>query len=106
MPGEDAKSLLSAMDWESLPYGCLGIARHTTVGSGRVWSWLILVPWAVNDSKPWIDGTKLFDLSVGSVEDERNAVLQHMRTVLDDRYGESVSERSIERFLRSLEEGG
>ena len=104
MPSEDAKSLLTAMGWESLPYGCLGIARHTQVGSSRVWSWLILVPWAVNDSKPWIDGTKLFDRSLGTEEDERTAVVQHMRTVLDDRYGESVGERSIERFLRSLED--
>lgn len=106
MVDEDAQDLLNTMGWVTLPYGCLGLARNTQVGSSRVWSWLVLVPWAANDSKPWIDGTKLFDLTVGTEEDERNEVIRHMRTVLDERYGESFGERSIERFLRSLEDDG
>jgi hypothetical protein len=101
---EDPADLVPGMGWETLPYGCVGLARSTQAGTTRVWSWLILIPWAMNDSKPWIDGTKLFDRSVGTEADERNEVIHHMRSVLDDRYGESVGERSIERFLRSLQD--
>lgn len=102
---DDSRQLISSMGWEPLPYGCVGLIRHRTVGEGNVvWSWLILVPWAMNDSKPWIDGTKLYDLTL-KTEDEQRAEIEHdMRAILDERYGETVAERSVDEFLRSLQE--
>ena len=98
--------LIATMGWESLPYGCVGMVRHRQVGAGQaVWSWLILIPWAVNDSKPWIDGTKLFDLTLKTEAEQRGEVLHDMRTILDQRYGETFAKNSVEEFLRDLEEG-
>lgn len=101
----DPRLLIASMGWEALPYGCVGITRHRSVGEGKVvWSWLILVPWAMNDSKPWIDGTKLYDLTLKS-EDEQRAEIEHdMRTILDQRYGETVAVRSVDDFLGSLQD--
>ena len=101
----DPRQLIASMGWEALPYGCVGMTRHRTVGEAKViWSWLILVPWAVNDSKPWIDGTKLYDLTLKTEADQEQEVKQEMRNVLDERYGESVAERSVDEFLRSLQD--
>ena len=97
--------LLTTMDWEPLPYGCVGLARHKEVRSNHVWSWLVLIPWAGNDSKPWIDGTKVFSSSLQKPAEQRAEVLQHMRDLLDQRYGESVGTRAAEAFLRKLRPG-
>ncbi len=105
MNDADPRQLIASMGWQELPYGCVGILRHRSVGQGKtIWSWLILVPWAMNDSKPWIDGTKIYDLTL-KTEDEQRAEIEHeMRTILDQRYGEAVAERSVDEFLRSLNE--
>jgi hypothetical protein len=101
----DPLDLVTSMGWEPLPYGCVGIARSRRVGDEQtVWSWLILVPWAVNDSKPWIDGTKVYGLTLASHDEQQADVLQTMRDVLDDRYGESVGQRSVDDFLRKLQD--
>lgn len=102
----DPRQLITTMGWEPLPYGCVGIMRHREVGGGSVvWSWLILIPWAVNDSKPWIDGTKLFDLTLKTIDEQRREIEHEMRAILDQRYGESVAERSVDEFLRNLRDG-
>lgn len=98
--------LIATMGWEPLPYGCVGIARSREVGSSQVvWSWIILIPWAVNDSKPWIDGTTLFDLTLKTDAVQEAEVFQEMRNILDSRYGESVAKQSVEDFLRDFEIG-
>ncbi len=103
----NALDLIPSMGWIPLPYGCAAMLRNRVVGSGqRAWSWLILVPWAVNDSKPWIDGTKLFDDATKGEDGQREEILQEMRTILDSRYGESVAGRTVDEFLRSLEDEG
>jgi len=95
------------MGWEALPYGCVGIARRKRIGDEQtIWSWLILVPWAVNDSKPWIDGTKVYGLTLTTEDEQRADILQTMRDILDERYGESVGQRSVDDFLRKLEDEG
>ena len=100
---EDPRELITSMGWEPLPYGCVGMMRHRTAGTGKiVWSWLILIPWAMNDTKPWIDGTKLYDLTLKTEDEQRAEIQQEMRTILDERYGESVAERTVDEFLRSL----
>ena len=99
----DPRELIGSMGWKPLPYGCVGLVRNRTAGSGKVvWSWLILVPWAMNDSKPWIDGTKLYDLTLKTEAEQRAEIEQEMRNILDQRYGESVAERTVDEFLRSL----
>ena len=93
------------MGWERLPYDCVGITRHKQVTPAQtVWSWLILVPWAANDSKPWIDGTKLFDLTLKTEDEQRLEIYQDMRNILDQRYGEAVAERSVDEFLRQIQD--
>lgn len=101
----DGRELLDGMGWETLPYGCIGITRSSDAGRDRtVWSWLILIPWAENDAKPWIDGTELKSASVQTNEQERADVIQHMREVLDKRYGKTVGERAADDFLKRLRE--
>jgi hypothetical protein len=93
------------MEWQELPYGCVGLVRGKKVGDSQmVWSWLILIPWAVNDSKPWIDGTKAYGLTLMTEADQRAEVEQAMRDVLDARYGETVAQRGVDDFLRKLQE--
>jgi hypothetical protein len=101
----DPRQLIATMGWEPLPYGCAGLIRHRSIAEGKViWSWLIIVPWAVNDSKPWIDGTKLYDLTLKTEEQQRREIEQEMRDILDQRYGASVAERSVDQFLRSIQD--
>lgn len=107
MNERDPRELIATMGWEALPYGCVGLTRHRKVGeSSVVWSWLILIPWAVNDSKPWIDGTKLYDLTLKTEAEQRVEIEHEMRQILDERYGESVAQRSVDEFLRSLGDDG
>ncbi len=104
VPGmDDGVALVASMGWQALPYGCAGIARHTETRSGRLWSWLILVPWAVNDSKPWVDGTKLIADPTMSVDRQRELVQAEMRAILDQRYGETVAGQAADDFLRRLQ---
>ncbi len=99
--------LITSMGWEQLPYGCVGMARHRRINdASMVWSWLILIPWAVNDTKPWVDGTKVYDLTLKSEDAQREAVFAEMRTILDERYGDTVAERTVEAFLRDIEKNG
>lgn len=101
----DPRELIATMGWERLPYGCVGLARPRQVTEAQtLWSWLVLVPWAVNDSKPWIDGNKLYGLTLKTEQEQRAEVFQEMRTILDERYGETVAERSVDEFLRRLQD--
>ena len=93
------------MGWLPLAYDCVGILRHAPVGSNTLWSWLILVPWAVNDSKPWIDGTELIERPNMDETAQREFVLSKMREILDDRYAESGVANEADEFLRQLTDG-
>lgn len=100
----DGRDALDAMGWEALPYGCVGLARKSDIDANRrAWSWLILIPWARNDAKPWIDGTRIVRASTLTSDEEREEILGQMRTVLDKRYGESVGRRAAEGLLEGLE---
>ena len=98
----DGKDMLRTMGWESLPYGCVGLVRKRQVSSTVVWAWLILVPWAENDTKPWIDGTKTYDRSVLTTEQQRAEILGDMRRLLDDRYGETVGRRAADDLIERI----
>lgn len=88
------------MGWESLPFGCVGLVRKLDVDGKRVaWSWLILIPWAAKDAKPWIDGTHLMPVSLADDEEQRAQVVTHMREVLDQRYGKTLGEKAVDDFL-------
>ncbi len=93
------------MGWEPLPYGCVGMARKSEMpGSRVVWSWLILIPWAVNDAKPWIDGTELMEGPLITEEEQQAKVHAKMREILDKRYGETVGKQAAEEFIRKFQE--
>jgi len=101
----DGTELVASMGWAPLSYGCVGIARSADVpGSRVVWSWLILIPWAVNDAKPWIDGTELIEGPLVSEEEQRARVFTKMREILDKRYGETVGKQAAEEFIRKFQE--
>lgn len=101
----DSVELVATMGWEPLPYGCVGMARKTEMpGSRVVWSWLILIPWAVNDAKPWIDGTELMEGPLITEEEQRQKVHTKMREILDKRYGETVGKQAAEEFIRKFQE--
>ena len=111
MPNRDAAGIsdgrddLEGMGWEALPYGCVGMARKSDIDANRrAWSWLILIPWAHNDGKPWIDGTKVMRASTLTPDEEREEILLQMRTVLDKRYGETVGRRAAEGLLEGLDD--
>lgn len=93
------------MGWVQLPYDCVGLLRRTRVADNNLWSWLILVPWAVNDSKPWVDGAELIERPNMSDQDQREFVLSKMREILDDRYAESGVASEADEFLRKLTDG-
>lgn len=101
----DGTELVSTMGWEPLPYGCVGITRSKEISGSRVvWLWLVLVPWAVNDAKPWIDGTELMEGPLITAEEQRAKVLAKMREILDKRYGETVGQQAAEDFIRKFQE--
>ncbi len=100
-----ATDLVASMGWVQLPYDCVGLLRRSAVGDHALWSWLILVPWAVNDSKPWIDGTELIERPSMSHEAQTEFVLSKLREILDDRYAESGVAGAADEFLRNLSAG-
>ena len=99
----DGTELVASMGWAPLSYGCVGIARSADVpGSRVVWSWLILIPWAVNDAKPWIDGTELLE---GPWFPRRNSVPGYLprcarfsTSGTARRWGKRAAEEFIRRF--------
>jgi len=98
----DGRDLIRTMGWISLPYSCVGIIRKTAVsGRNTVWSWLILIPWG-SESKPWIDGVEVIPVSTKTDVQERDLVEQHLRELLDERYGEAVANRPVDDFLREV----
>lgn len=111
MPERDAAGMpdgrdgLNRMGWISLPYSCVGMVRKTGVGNSRtIWSWLILMPWST-DAKPWIDGSEVVEASTRTEEQERAEVVDKMRSILDDRYGETVGNAAVDDLIRKLQEG-
>jgi len=100
-----ATDLVASMGWVQLPYDCVGMLRKAPVSEHFLWSWLILVPWAVNDSKPWVDGTELIERPNMDDDAQRDFVLSKMREILDDRYAESGVANEADEFLRRLSGG-
>ncbi len=98
----DGRDLIRGMGWESLPFSCLGLVRKTGQAKGNnIWSWIILVPWT-SDGKPWIDGTELVPASLKTENDERDTIYAKMRTILDDRYGESVANQAVDNLIADI----
>jgi hypothetical protein len=99
----DGREAIDAMGWFSLPFGCVGITRNSKVNENTTaWPWLILIPWAKNDAKPWIDGTQILSASLLSEVEQREQVIDHMRSTLDKRYGEAVGRQAAESFIEDL----
>ena len=98
----DGRDLIRTMGWEPMPYSCVAVARRTAVDKRRsVWSWLVLIPWS-DDSKPWIDGTEIYTNSMLTMDDERDQVFGKIRSLLDDRYGESVGNQATDDLIKKL----
>ena len=111
MPDRDAAGIpdgrndLDRMGWEPLPYGCVGLARKRDIDANRrAWSWLILIPWAHNDAKPWIDGTTMMRASGLAPHEERDEIVRRMRETLDKRYGETVGQRAAQSMIDRLQD--
>lgn len=102
----DGRDGINRMGWISLPYSCVGLVRKTGVGNSRtVWSWLILMPWA-SDTKPWIDGSEVVAASTRTESEERDRIVARMRSVLDERYGETVGNKAVDDLIRRLQQEG
>ena len=102
----DGRDLIRGMGWEPLPFSCLGLVRKTGEAKGNnIWSWIILVPWS-SDGKPWIDGTELVPASLKTPDQERDAIYSKMRSILDDRYGETVANRAVDDLIAEILDEG
>ncbi len=100
----DGRDGIRRMGWISLPYSCVGLVRKTGVGdSVTIWSWLILMPWS-SDTKPWIDGSEVLSASTLTEAEERQSVVDKMRTILDERYGEIVGNHAVDDLIKRLQE--
>jgi len=100
----DGRDGLNRMGWISLPYSCVGLVRKTGVGDSKtIWSWLILTPWS-SDAKPWIDGTEVVNASTRHEWEEREEIIGKMRSILDDRYGETVGNAIVDDLIRRLQD--
>ncbi len=92
------------MGWIPLPYSGVGLVRKSGVGDSKtIWSWLVLMPWS-SDAKPWIDGTEVVKASTLTEAQERDQILDKMRAVLDERYGETVGNQAVDNLIRRLQE--
>jgi hypothetical protein len=102
----DGRELLPGMGWISLPFSCLGLVRKTgTTNNASLWAWMILIPWS-SDGKPWIDGTDIVPASTSTDEQEREGVISHMRSILDDRYGDTVARSAIDDLIDEILDEG
>lgn len=100
----DGRDGINRMGWISLPYSCVGLVRKTGVGDSKtIWSWLILMPWS-SDTKPWIDATEVVEASTLSEAQEREQIEAKMRSVLDERYGETVGNAAVDDLIRRIQE--
>ena len=100
----DGREGINRMGWMSLPYSCVGLVRKTGVGDSKtIWSWLILMPWS-SDAKPWIDGTEVVEASTLTESQEREQIVTRMRSVLDERYGETVGNAAVDDLIRRIQE--
>ncbi len=98
----DGRDLLRGMGWVSLPYSCVGLVRKTgTTSNASLWSWIVLVPWSSN-GKPWIDGTEVVPASTKTDDEEREDVVVHMRSILDERYGSTVAHSAIDDLIEEI----
>jgi hypothetical protein len=98
----DGRDLLRTMGWEPLPFSCIGLARKTgQIKGNNIWSWIILVPWS-SDGKPWIDGTEVVPATLKTEDDERQQMFAKMRTILDDRYGETVANQAVDSLIAEI----
>lgn len=102
---DKARELISSMGWEPLPYDCVGMARPKRVSDTRIiWSWIVLIPWAANDSKPWIDGAEIIDNPLMKDDQQKRQVFDTMRAALDQRYGEAVGSRAVDDLIKKLQD--
>lgn len=100
----DGRDGINRMGWMSLPYSCVGLVRKTGVGNSKtVWSWLILMPWS-SSTKPWIDGSEVLAASTLTESEEREQIIVKMRSVLDERYGETVGNKAVDDLIRRLQQ--
>jgi hypothetical protein len=100
----DGREGIRRMGWIPLPYSCVGLIRKSGVGDSKtIWSWLVLMPWS-SDAKPWIDGTEVVKASTLTEAQERDQILDKMRAVLDERYGETVGNQAVDDLIRRLQE--
>jgi hypothetical protein len=98
----DGRDLLRGMGWTPLPFSCLGLVRKTGEAKGNnVWSWIVLVPWT-SDGKPWIDGTELIKATLKSESEERDDIFAKMRSILDERYGDTVANRAVDDLISEI----
>lgn len=98
----DGRDLLRGMGWIPLPFSCLGLVRKTGVTSNAtLWSWIVLIPWSSN-GKPWIDGTEVVPASTKDDAAERELVIEKMRDILDDRYGNEVATSVVDELLTEI----
>jgi hypothetical protein len=61
------------------------------------------MPWS-SDAKPWIDGTEVVPASTLTEEQERAQIVEKMRALLDERYGETVGNKAVDDLIRRLQE--
>jgi hypothetical protein len=98
----DGRDLLAGMGWISLPFSCVGLVRKTGVTSNAsLWAWVILVPWST-DGKPWIDGVDVVPATTKTEAQERDGVIAKMRTILDERYGDTVARTAIDDLIDEI----
>ncbi len=98
----DGRDTLRTMGWEPLPYGCIAIVRKREVNErNTVWSWLVLVPWSDN-AKPWIDGNEIFGPSLDTEAGQREKVMAKIRSLIDDRYGDTIADRAVDDLIQEL----
>jgi hypothetical protein len=98
----DGRDLIRGMGWMPLPYSCVGLVRKTgETANATLWSWIVLVPWSSN-GKPWIDGTEVVPASTKTEAQEREDVVAHMRSILDERYGSTVAHSAIDDLIDEI----
>ncbi len=98
----DGKELLRTMGWISLPFSTLGLVRKTgATGKATLWAWLILIPWS-DSGKPWIDGTEVVPASTKTEAQERELVIDKMRGILDERYGNTVASTAVDDLISEI----
>jgi len=51
-----------------------------------------------------MDGTEVVGASTKTEDEERETIIDHMRELLDRRYGETVGNRAVDDLIRSIQD--